>query len=70
MNEKILKATAQIDNGEYENFEGTRLDIENWIENRFESDSVSIWIADDTGVIIGRKPFRQKKIAWSVHLEA
>lgn len=47
MNEKILKATAQIDNGEYENFEGTLLDIENWIENRFESDSVSIWIADD-----------------------
>ena len=70
MNEKILKATAQIDNVEYENFEGTRLDIENWIENRFESDSVSIWIADDTGVIIGRKPFRQKKIAWGVHLEA
>ena len=70
MNEKILKATAQIDNVEYENFEGTRPDIKNWIENHFEPDSISIWIADDTGVIIGRKPFRQKEIAWGVHLDA
>lgn len=68
--DKILKATAQKENGEYENYEGTRSEIENWIEETYDIETVSIWIADETGVIVGRKPFAQKTIAWGLQLEA
>ena len=68
--DKILRATTQNEGGEYENFEGTRSEVESWIEDRFELESISIWIADETGVIVGRKPFGQKAIAWGIQLEA
>ena len=51
-------------------YEGSRPEVETWLDNRHEPENMSVVVADETGVTVGRKHFGERTITWGLQLEA
>jgi hypothetical protein len=64
MSAKRLHITARNEHGEVWSYEGTRPDIESWLEELDDSKQLTIIVTDDNSVDVGRKAAGEDKITW------
>ena len=62
--EGTLDVMAQDFKGGNWSYEGTRPEIEAWLEKRGNHTDISVIVRDDTNITVGRKHFGQKEITW------
>lgn len=64
MSDKRLHITARNDKGEVWSYEGSRPDIESWLEEMDDPKQLTIIVTDDNSVDVGRKAAGEDQITW------